>query len=168
MPQQRSHPRQQLAQRKRLADIIVRAKIQTHHAITFLRPRRQHQDGPAESLSAHPPAQIVSVQFRQQQVEDQQVGRVLPQQPVARFAIGSRHHLVRLELQVIPQTAQDGRIVFNNENSAHKIYRAQLNLNFVVVCEEFVPLVILSPALWLRSAALWTRTLACALTKASS
>jgi hypothetical protein len=36
-------------------------------------------------------------------------------------SLASRQDLVRLELQVVLQTAQDGRIVFDDENAAHKV-----------------------------------------------
>ena len=57
---------------------------------------------------------------QQHQVEDHEVRRVLAQRVVSGLPAGSGQDLVRLELQVVPQAAEDGRIVFDNENATHE------------------------------------------------
>jgi hypothetical protein len=41
--------------------------------------------------------------------------------PVSGLPIRRRHHLVRLELEVVPQAAEDGRIIFDDKNATHKV-----------------------------------------------
>jgi hypothetical protein len=105
MTQQRPDSRQQFSERKRLADIIIGAEVQAHHSIPLLRASRKHEDGRVESLAAHPPAQVVSAQLGQHQVEDQEVRLMVADGPLAGFAINRCQDLVRLELQIVPQAA---------------------------------------------------------------
>jgi hypothetical protein len=61
--------------------------------------------------SPRAPAQIVSAELGQHQVEDDEV-RVFAHRPVTGLAVHCCQDLVRLELEVIPQTAKDGGVVF--------------------------------------------------------
>jgi hypothetical protein len=72
-PQQRAHPRHQLAQRERLGDVVVGAHLQADDPVHLRVARGQHQDGDLAG-GPHPPADVPAAETRQHQVEDQQVG----------------------------------------------------------------------------------------------
>src|SRR5579884_3404331 len=81
-----------------------------------------------EALPARAPAQVVAAQLRQHQVEDDQIGRVFGEHTVTGLAIGGRQDLIGFELQVVPQTAQDCGVVFDNQYAAHKRCLSVTNL----------------------------------------
>ena len=100
MPQQRPDPRQQIAQRKRLCDVVVGSEIEAKDPVRLDGPGRQHQ------------------------IENHQLRGVLAEGAVSALPVSGREDLVRFEFQVILQPAQDGRIVLDDENAAHASYFA--------------------------------------------
>lgn len=81
-----------------------------------------------ESLAAHPPAQIVPAQLGQHQIENHQFRRMVAHCPVSRLPVSRGHDFVRFELEIVPQAAQNGGIVLDNEYPAHENYRAAVCL----------------------------------------
>ena len=71
--QQHFDPRQQLAHRERLAQIVVRADLQSQHAIELVLARRHEDDRKRFRSAAQPPAQLQSVEPGQADVEDDQI-----------------------------------------------------------------------------------------------
>jgi hypothetical protein len=67
--QQGLHPGEQHAQGEGLADVVVRARLQPHHPVDLVPPRRAHQDG----RGAQPAAALEAVQAGEQDGEDDQV-----------------------------------------------------------------------------------------------
>src|SRR5262249_24652922 len=71
------------------------------------------------ALFAQPLAHFVTAQLRQHEVENDQIGIVLPRRTVALLPVGGGQHLVRLEAQAVGEAAQNRRLVFDYQHSLH-------------------------------------------------
>ncbi|CDN45284.1 hypothetical protein BN871_HA_00060 [Paenibacillus sp. P22] len=101
--QQRAHPREQLLERERLHQIIVRAEIEPLHAVMDIVLGGQHQDRHGAAAFPDAPAYFPAVHLRHHDIKDQQLRigseqRLQPFQPVA-----GRRDLVSLERQAAAQ-----------------------------------------------------------------
>ena len=68
--QQRAHPRQQLAQRERLDEVVVGAGVQAGDAVVDLAARGEHQHRRAVAALAQAPAHLQAVDAGHRDVED--------------------------------------------------------------------------------------------------
>jgi hypothetical protein len=71
--QQRAHAREQLAQRERLDEVVVRARVQAGDAVVDLAARGEHQNGRAVAALAQAPAHLQPIHVRHRDVEDHHV-----------------------------------------------------------------------------------------------
>ena len=74
--QERAQPRQQLLDRERLREVVVRAGVEAEHAVAEAVERRQHQDRQVVALSPGLAADREAVAVGQAQVEDDR-GRLI-------------------------------------------------------------------------------------------
>ncbi len=101
--QQRLDPRQKLRRRKRLDQIVVGAGREAAHTITFLAPRRQHDDRQSLCLGSRSqaPAQFYPRNSRHHPVKDQKVRHVLLKPELSFVATRDNLNLISLRFQIV-------------------------------------------------------------------
>ncbi len=92
-PQQRAHAGQQLAHRERLGDVVVGAEVEPQDPVHLGAPRRQDQHRGVVAGPPQPAEQLVAVEAREHDVEDDQVEPSRPRQPEPLAPVGGRGHL---------------------------------------------------------------------------
>jgi hypothetical protein len=118
-PEQGADPRAELADRERLRHVVVGAQVQPDDAVRLLAAGGQHQDRDFDPVGPQLPADVVPARPRQHQIENQEVRALLPDQAQAGLAVPGGQHLVGLEPEAVRQRAQQGRLVFDDEDPAH-------------------------------------------------
>ncbi len=115
-PQQRPHPRRELAGAERLGDVVVGAELQPPHEILLGVPGGQHDDRHV-GLGAQPPAHVLAGHAGKAEVEDDEI------RPAARgggerlFAARRPVHRVALSLEVALHDFGDAGLVFDDEDA---------------------------------------------------
>jgi len=115
-PQKRVHARDRFPATERLGNVIVGAQVQPEHDIFFLPFRREHQDGHFQAAFPHRAADFVAVHAWQHNVQQNQLGFAIQREIQARRAILGRQNLKSLSLKRIFEPAQQGRLVFHDQN----------------------------------------------------
>src|ERR1700736_3149846 len=85
-PNQRSHPRQEFCQDKRLGEIVVSAGIQSLHSLLDQTPSREHHDGSLYPSLAQLAADFDPAKTRQPDVEEDGVVRNICPGPMSLLA----------------------------------------------------------------------------------
>jgi hypothetical protein len=119
-PEQRPHPRDQLADPERLGQVVVRATVESEHFVHFVAPRGKHQDRNIgiTRITANRAAQRHAVQAGQHQVEHDELERVAPGQGKRFVAVALRDDRQTLELQVKLDQLSDVRVVLDEEHAS--------------------------------------------------
>ena len=119
-PQQRAHPRDELADAERLGQVVVGAALEAEHLVGLFAPRRQHQDRhvAVHRLAPHRPAHRHAVEPRQHQVENQQIERLSFARASACRAVSRGDRRQTFELQMQHDQIADMRVVFDDEDTA--------------------------------------------------
>ena len=103
--QQRAHAREQLFERERLDEVVVRARVETRDAVPDAVAGGQHEHGRRVSRSTEVAADLDTVDPRHEDVEHDGVRvAVVGAEALDRLGpVGSQLHLVALELERAPQ-----------------------------------------------------------------
>ena len=117
-PQERIDARHQFLAPERLGDVIVGSQVQPQHHVLFLTLGGQHDDGRVERVLAHGAADFVAVDLGQHDVEQHQIGLGRERQSQPGFAVSGRKHFAALGGERVRQSAQEGRVVFDNQDAA--------------------------------------------------
>lgn len=115
-PQDRLDPRADLAWRKRLAHVVVRAQLQPEHTIDLLAARGEEDDGQL-ARSSDGATDIEAVAVGHADVEDREVGRVLRKRGQRFARQGDVNNLEALAAQCVEQRVGDGGFVFEEEDA---------------------------------------------------
>src|SRR5262249_46876765 len=99
---------------------IVRTHLEAANLVGFFSLRRKNEDGSRMALLAQRSQNAKTVQLRQHQIEDQQIGIGPGESLQPGSAIFSSLDLLAFNLQVVAQTERQVAIVFNHEDAAHR------------------------------------------------
>ena len=88
--QQRAHPAAEFTDRERLRDVVVGAELETEHLVELLAPGRQHDDRHV-AVGAKPLTDLEPVNFRQHQIEDDQVDSLVVEEPQRLLSVPRLH-----------------------------------------------------------------------------
>ena len=113
--QHRPHSRQQLPHAEGLDHVVVRAQLKADDAVHLLVPGGEEQYRNV-AVAPDQAADLESVQYRQHDVENQQVRVFLGGLPQPLFAIGSRQRTVTLALQVVPDGREEVFLVLHDQH----------------------------------------------------
>src|SRR5688572_208201 len=110
----------ELAGRERLRHVVVGAHLEAQHLVAFLGAARDHDhgDGAGVRLRLDAAADLPAVELRDHDVEEDQVGEVLPGHLQGLGAAGDDAHLVTFAAQVIPDELGHVRLVLDDERAA--------------------------------------------------
>jgi hypothetical protein len=115
--EQGADSREQLLERERLRQVVVRAGIEALDPVLDLRPRREHQDGQAAASPADRAADLEAVHARHQDVEDDRVRLGLGLEARQRIAaVLGELDLVPLELERAAQRLAHRPLVVDGED----------------------------------------------------
>ena len=143
-PQQRFDPRDELARRKRLADVVVGTHLQADDAIDLFRAGGHHDHGNRAPFTPQRSQDLKSVQAGQADIEQQQVGHVARRSQRSK-TVGYGERSESLAFQVVEEQFSNRRIVFGNRDgragghirpSAHGWARCATSLVVREVCER--------------------------------
>ena len=116
-------PGEELVERERLRQVVVRAGVQAGDPISDLRPRRQHEDRDGAAARAHPPTDAEAVDARHHPVQHDEVRFVGHDRLESVAAVGHRLDIVTLQLEGEGEGLPDRAIVFGNQHPrAHPIH----------------------------------------------
>ena len=120
-PQLHPHPGEQLVERERLGEVVLRARVQAQHLGRHVGQAGQHQDRLLGTLRAEPDQDLAAVGLRHDQIEDHQVviaGQGLPQPG---GAVGSRVNLIASRRESAGDHVADlGFIIYNKDPAARR------------------------------------------------
>ena len=114
--QRGAHARQQLADGERLLDVVVGAEVERGDLLRLAVARRQHDDrrgGEAAGARDH----VLAVHIGQAEVEDDQVGRRIGDQPQRLVAGGGVQHLVARRFERRLEETHDLRLVVDDQDA---------------------------------------------------
>ena len=94
-----AHTRYELAWGKRLRDVVVCAEVEADDAVRLLPARRQQYDR-QRGAAADPATELEAVGAREHDVEDDEIRRLLLEQPAGRVAIVRLERVESLTLEV--------------------------------------------------------------------
>ena len=117
--QQRAHAREQLLQRERLDEVVVRAGVEAAHAVGDRVARCQHENRRAVAGGAHPAADLEPVDVRHQQIEHEHVGRRGCDHVERRAPVRGERHVVSVQPQGAVDGIAHGGLVVDHED-AHR------------------------------------------------
>ena len=114
--QQRPQPGEQLLQRERLGEVVVRAGVEALDPVADRVPRGEHEDGEVVAGLAQRLGGLDPVEPRHHHVHDHDVGGG-PADPGQRLgAVAGQRHVVPVELQRPPQRLPHGLVVVDDED----------------------------------------------------
>ena len=119
-PQQRAHAREQLLERERLDQVVVRAGVEPAHAVGHRVARGEHQHRRAVAGGAQAAADLEPVDVRHQHVEHQRVGRRGGDRVERRAAVLGQLGAVAVEPQRAVDRLADRGLVVDHED-AHRV-----------------------------------------------
>ena len=115
--QERPEPREQLLERERLREVVVRASVEACDAALHLGAGGQHQHGHAVPLSADAAADLQPVDAWHQDIEDHRVGLAVRLEPVERVgAVDCELHVVALQLEGPPERVAHRAFVVDDQD----------------------------------------------------
>ncbi len=116
---QRAHARDELLERERLHEVVVRACFEALDAVGDLIASGQHQDRNLASVGAEPPGQLEAVEPRHQHVDHQQLGRVRVRAQLEQrfFAVDCDLDVVALQRKRPAQRVAHGLVVVDDEDA---------------------------------------------------
>src|SRR6478735_1452194 len=117
-PQQRPHAGEQLGEAERLGHVVVGPGVEAHHGVDLVGARREDEDRDRATLGADPPAHLETVDLRQAEVEQDEVGVLLGAVEGGRTVL-AHVDVVPLASQRTRQRFRDGRVVLRQEHSRH-------------------------------------------------
>ena len=115
--QQRAQAGHQLAQRKRLHEVVVGARVQPGDAVVDLPARGEHQHRRAVAAAAHPPADLQAVDPGHRDVEHHGVVGIGAEALQRPGAICRLLDLVAFERERPRERLLDGWLVVNDEDA---------------------------------------------------
>jgi hypothetical protein len=114
---ERPEPGQQLGERERLGEVVVRAGVQPRDPVGNAVAGRQHEDrAPVPGIS-EPPAHLKAVEIGQHHVEDDGVVRVLRCEPECFLAVTGDVDGVALFLQAALEQSGHLHLVFHDQGA---------------------------------------------------
>ncbi len=115
--QQGAQPRDQLVEVERLDEVVVRAGLQSLHAVGHRVARGEHQHRYAVAVMAQPPAHLESVDVGHQHVEHHHVGAAAAHRLERLATAGRELDLVALDHQGAAQRLAHRSLVVSNQDS---------------------------------------------------
>src|SRR5688572_2082574 len=117
--QSRPDPRQQLARRERLHDVIVGAAVETRDAIVLLAARRQHDDGDLLRLgiALELPRELEAADVGQHPVHQDEVGALVGDRSARLARVGCRRNGVPGSAEIETHHLADRALVLDYEDS---------------------------------------------------
>ena len=116
MAQRRAQARQQFADGERLFDIIVGAEIERGDLLGLAVARRQDEDRRGSEF-ARLGQHVLAVHVGQAEIEHDDIGRRIGDQPQRLAPGGGVQHLIARRLQRRAQEAQDLRLVVDDKHA---------------------------------------------------
>lgn len=118
-PERRPHPGQQLAQRERLDNVVVRSEFQAVDLVLLLSSRREQEYRHLQTLPPDILQNLESIDPGQHDVQDEQVEVItlLPNVIQSSFSVNCRQDVVSLTNEVKRQRAPERWIIFNQQNA---------------------------------------------------
>jgi hypothetical protein len=101
----------ELAQRKRLGDVVIDARLEPGDPVCLLASHGQHDDPQVASLGAQLAAHLETIPARQHQVEHQHVRSHGPRPFERLWSARGRVHVEPLEREFIPHRHHDGWLI---------------------------------------------------------
>ena len=117
--QERAQPGEQLVERERLRQVVVRAGVEALDPVADRIARRQEQDRHPVALAAEPARDVEPVVPRHHHVEHDGVRRAPLDRAERRVAVGGELHLVAGELERTFERLAHRAVVVCNENEHH-------------------------------------------------
>ena len=117
MAQRGAHPRHQLADIKRLVDVVVGAEIERLDLLGLALARRQNDDRHVRPF-ARPADHVLAVAVRQAEIEKDDVGRVGGDAFDRLRDRAGADHLVIVRFQRRLEETQNRRLVVDHQNAA--------------------------------------------------
>src|SRR5262245_52747575 len=118
-PENCLHSRKKFADAERFGHIVVGSHLQTPDLVVILSFCRKHDDRSIEFLSPDFLADLIAIDVRQHQIENDAI-RLFPSQELQSLFPGSRsNNIVTLKLENIPEPASHFLLVFNNQDPLH-------------------------------------------------
>ena len=112
----RAQPRQQLARRERLADIIVGAELEPDHAIGLVAARGQHDDRDAVAGIAQPAQDRQPIEPGHHHVEQDGIEPAACERGEPGLATASVHQRHALRSQVLVEQLGEPHVVVDQED----------------------------------------------------
>ena len=119
-PQDRVDPEHELARAERLGHVVVGAALEPDHPVGLGAEGGQHDHRQVVAAGAQPLADLETVDARQHQVEDHQVGGTVAQQCERALAVGGLVHLVPGGPQVGDHDLADRHVVIDHQYPCHR------------------------------------------------
>src|SRR5262249_22479860 len=120
-PEERVDARQQFAELERFGHVVVRAEVEAENDVLLLAFGGEHDDGHINAAAAHHAADLVAIDARQHDVQEDEFGLAVDRERQPLFAIGGGEDGVAAVLEGVLESAQYGGLVFHDEDasSAH-------------------------------------------------
>ena len=109
------HPGHQLPRVEGFGQIIVGAQLQAHDFVHILVAGREHDNGQV-GFGANAPADLVTVQLGQHQIEHQQRRRLPAHRLQRGLPVAGRRHAEAIALQIHPRQFNNVGFVVDKEN----------------------------------------------------
>ena len=118
-PRGGDHPRDQLAHRERLHEVVVGADLERVHAVVLGAPRRDDDDRRADPLRARGLDQLPAVELGQHQVEHADVGVLEPQPRQPQLAAADDDRVEAGRGEVPRHAVRDHVVVLDDQDLPH-------------------------------------------------
>jgi hypothetical protein len=115
-PDPQPDPGQQLGQRERLGQVVLRAALQARHLGGHVGQAGQHEDGLVRAGGQHPLQDLVPLHPGHDQIQDDQVVAAVPGQPQRVGSAGREVGPVTRRVQRAPDEGTDARLVVGDQN----------------------------------------------------
>ena len=137
-PQDRGDPRSQLAGAKRLHDVVVRAKRETHDSLLFLAAGREHDQG-HPPVCPHPAAYLQAADLGEHKVEYDEIGFALSKDLERLFAVGGRDDVVAIAPQIEANDFPDVRLVVDDQDLRHGSFHLSFTSPRIIAWVKVAP-----------------------------
>lgn len=114
-PEHGFDPRDDFTRRKRFADVIIGAELQSDDAIDFVRARRKHDDWDVALLAAQGTRDFESVNGGKPNVQDHDIGQ-FPGGAQRRGPVTHREHLEALALEMVREQVPNRAVVLGDQH----------------------------------------------------